>query len=292
MAGRATQTGRVHVRAGEGHQGFLGVTRLLWAKVAGTICLIALMLYIADPSSRSSGGTAFGYVSGTISAGMMVWLTMLGVRKRAMTRGRWSLKNWTSAHVWLGLSLIVIVTLHSAFDFGWNLHTLAYALMMIVILSGIFGITMYATIPARLSANRGETTEAQMLESLRSIDRQLDAAAQPLDHDHAAWVLASIDDNPFGGSVWNRLTGHYPRCQTDAAQAGIRRITGGRADMGDDPLERVDALLEKKQALLARMRRHMRLKALLEIWLYVHVPVTFAMLAAVAAHVVAVFFFW
>ncbi|CAM3229374.1 Iron reductase [Sphingomonas antarctica] len=290
MPTRATQTGRVRVRAGEGHQGYL--TKALWAKVAGTICLIALMLYIADPAPHSSGGTAFGYISGTASAGLILWLTALGVRKRAMTRGRWSLKGWTSAHVWLGLSLIVVVTLHTAFDFGWNLHTLAYALMMVVILSGLFGVTMYQTIPSRMSANRGETTEAQMLEALRAIDRQLDAAAQPLDHETAAWVLASIDEDPFAGSFVNRLSGQYPRCRTEAAQAAIRRLTGSRADMGDDPLERVDALLEKKQALLARMRRHMRLKALLEIWLYVHVPLTFATIAAVAAHVVAVFFFW
>lgn len=290
MAIRAAQTGRVRVRAGEGHQGYL--TKSLWAKVAGTLSLIAVMLYIADPAPRASGGTAYGYASGTLAAGMMIWLTMLGVRKRAMTRGRWSLKNWTSAHVWLGLSLTVIVTLHSAFDFGWNLHTLAYVLMMVVILSGLFGVVTYATIPAKLSANRGETTEAQMLESLRSIDRQLNDAAQPIDRDSAALVLQSIEDDPFSGNVWNRLSGRYPRCKTAAAQAAIHQRTGRTADTGDDPLERVDALFAKKQALLARMRRHMRLKGLLEIWLYVHVPVTFAAIAAVTAHVVAVFFFW
>ena len=290
MALRAVQGGRV--RASEGHQGFLTLARLRWAKVALIVCLVAIIAYLSDPAPNASGGTAFGYVSGTISAGLMIWLTLLGVRKRAMTRGRWSLKSWTSAHVWLGLSLIIVVTLHSAFDFGWNLHTLAYALMMVVILSGLFGVTVYATIPARLSANRGETTEAQMLESLRSIDRQLHDAAQPLARDNASSVMASIEDDPFGGNLWNRLSGHYPRCRTEAAQAAIRRVTGGQADLGDDPLERVDALLEKRQALLARMRRHMRLKGLLEIWLYVHVPVTFAMIAAVVAHVVAVFFFW
>ena len=62
------------------------------------------------------------------------------MRKRAITRGRWSLKAWTSAHVYLGLSLIVIATLHTGFQFGWNVHTLAYALMMLVIVSGIYGI--------------------------------------------------------------------------------------------------------------------------------------------------------
>jgi hypothetical protein len=292
MVGRAAQTRRVRLGAGEGHQGFLTLHRARWAKIAGVFGVIAILGYNFDPAPRASGGTAFGYVSGTICAALMIWLTLLGVRKRAMTRGRWSLKSWTSAHVWLGLSLVIVATLHSAFDFGWNLHTLAYALMMAVILSGIWGVVMYATIPAKLSANRDQTTEAQMLESLRSIDRQLDDAAQPIDRDSAAWVLASIDDDPFGGSLWNRLSGRYPRCRTEAAHRAIRSITARNPDTGSDPLERVDALLEKKQALLARMRRHMRLKALLEIWLYVHVPLTFAAIAAVTAHVVAVFFFW
>lgn len=288
MALRAVQMRRE--RDARGHQGFLSLSGFRWAKIAVLLGIAAIVAYNFDPAPIPSGGTAFGYVSGTISALLMIWLTLLGVRKRAMTRGRWSLKSWTSAHVWLGLSLIVITTLHSAFDFGWNLHTLAYALMMIVILSGLFGITMYATIPAKLSSNRDEATEAQMLESLRSIDRQLHDAAQPIDRDSAARVLASIDEDPFAGSVWNRLTGSYPRCKTRAAQTVFRQVNYGRTK--DEPLERVDALLEKKLVLLAQMRRHMRLKALLEIWLYVHVPVTFAAIAAVTAHVVAVFFFW
>jgi hypothetical protein len=57
-------------------------------------------------------------------------------------------------------------------------------------------------------------------------------------------------------------------------------------------VEKVDVLLTRKEAMLARVRRHLRLKALLEIWLYVHVPVTFALIAALIAHIVSVFFYW
>ena len=275
------------------HEGFLRHAGFRWLKVALTISLLAIVVYAFDDvQPRPNGGSAYGYFLGTVGLLMILWLTMLGVRKRAMTKGRWSLKAWTSAHVYLGLALIVIATLHTGFQFGWNIHTLAYALMMVVILSGIYGITAYSALPRALSNNRGETTQTQMLDNLRMIDRQLHDAAQPLDHRHAEMVRMSLDDDPFGGGAWARLTGRYPRCGTRRAQAAIRQETGPNAAVGGDPLEKIDVLLERKEANLARMRQHLRLKALLEVWLYIHVPLTFALIAALLAHVVAVFFYW
>ncbi|PTD26091.1 hypothetical protein [Sphingomonas fennica] len=275
------------------HEGFLRYRGYRWLKLALAISLAAILIYaFHDARSRPNGGSWYGYTLGTIGAGLILWLTLLGVRKRAMTRGRWSLKAWTSAHVYLGLSLVVIGTLHTGFQFGWNVHTLAYALMMIVIISGIYGIAVYSTLPRVLSANRGETTQAQMLDNLRQLDRQLHEAAQPLGQRHAEIVRMSLDDDPFGGGLIARLTGRYPKCGTRAAQEAIRIETGPRPAIGDDALERIDVLLERKEAALARIRQHLKLKALLEIWLYVHVPLTFALIAALFAHIFSVFFYW
>ena len=275
------------------HEGFLRHDRYKWLKISLLISFVALLIYLFDDvQPRPNGGSWYGYTLGTIGALLILWLTMLGMRKRAMTSGRWSLKSWTSAHVYLGLSLIVIGTLHTGFQFGWNLHTLAYALMIFVIASGIFGIVGYSAIPRLLSANRGETTQAQMLDNLRMLDRQLHDAAQPLDHAHAELVRMSLNDDPFGGGLIARLTARYPKCATRAAQAAIRQETGFQPDTGTDPLEKVDVLLERKEAALARVRQHLRLKAMLEVWLYVHVPLTFALIAALAAHIIAVFFYW
>jgi hypothetical protein len=247
---------------------------------------------LIDIQPRHNGGSWFGYTLGTIGVLLILWLAMLGLRKRAMTRGSWSLKAWTSAHVYLGLSLLVIGTLHTGFQFGMNVHTLAYVLMLLVIFSGIWGISVYATLPRVMSANRDQTTETQMLATIRSIDRQLHDAAQPLAQRQAELVRSSLEQDPFGGGLIRRLSGRYPKCATRAAQAEIRRETGGRPNAGGDPLEKVDALLERKEAILMRVRRHLRLKALLEIWLYVHVPLTFALIAALTAHIVSVFFYW
>jgi hypothetical protein len=36
----------------------------------------------------------------------------------------------------------------------------------------------------------------------------------------------------------------------------------------------------------------MQYQAMMEIWLYVHVPLSFALLAALIAHIVSSFFYW
>jgi len=131
-----------------------------------------------------------------------------------------------------------------------------------------------------------------MLESLRSLDRQLHDAAQPLSADHAALVLQSLEQDPFGGGFLRRISGKYPDCATRQAQADLRRERAYQPKMGgDDPLDKVDALLEKKEATLARVRRHLKLKALLQVWLFIHVPMTFALIASLTAHIISVFFY-
>ncbi len=284
---RQSTTGRE--RAAE-HEGFLRHQGYKWLKIALTISAVALLVYaFNDVQPKPNGGSIYGYITGTIGVGIILWLAWLGVRKRDITPGRWSLKSWTSAHVYLGLSLIVIASLHTGFDFGWNIHTLAYVLMMLVIFSGVFGIAAYASLPQALSANRGETTQVQMLDNLRMLDRQLNEAAQPLDAQGAAIVQMALHDDPFGGSLMARLTGRYPKCGTRAALAAVR----AHERQGEvDPYDHVEVLLERKRSALSRIRKHLRLKGLLEVWLYIHVPLTFALIAALFVHIVSVFYYW
>ena len=50
--------------------------------------------------------------------------------------------------------------------------------------------------------------------------------------------------------------------------------------------------MARKQELVDRARRAVALKARLDLWLYIHVPLSLALLAALIAHVVSVFFYW
>ncbi len=277
------------------HESFLTHRRFRWLKVALVLTVLTAAGYVmADIQPRPSGGSWYGYTLGTIGALLILWLTMLGVRKRRMTPGSWSLKGWTSAHVYLGLLLAVVGTFHTGFQLGYNVHTLAWALMIMVIVSGLYGVAAYAILPEKLSANRGEMTREQMVESLAAIDRQLEAAAQPLSREDADCVIGALEHDPFRAGVWARLRGRQRRDPTARALAHISTSRAWDAETRDDnsAQQRVRALLGRRQSQLAQIRRHMRVKALLEIWLYFHVPLTIALIAALIAHVISVFYYW
>ncbi|MDQ4087418.1 MAG: hypothetical protein M3177_05350 [Pseudomonadota bacterium] len=275
------------------HESFLQYRRYRWFKIALLLSILLTVAYLMiDVQPRHNGGSWLGYALGTVGALLILWLAMLGIRKRNITRGRWSLKAWTSAHVYLGLALIVIASLHTGFQFGWNVHTLAFVVMMIVILSGAYGITVYAALPQGLSDSRSEMTGPQMIEAVNSIDKQIQSAAQPLSDADSAVVLGSLGEDPFGGGVWRRLSGSYPRCGNRAALRIMRQRLAEATGKQVGPIEQVVTLLERKAAALQRVRGYVQRRALLEIWLYIHVPLTFVLIAALLAHIVSVFFYW
>jgi hypothetical protein len=218
-------------------------------------------------------------------------------------------QGWVSAHVYLGLSLVVIVTLHSGFQFGWNIHTIAYALMMLVIASGLFGTVMYVRLPREMSANRASQTREQMLAELGDLDARALRVAQKLPARFRDAAQSNRDRTRIGGSLLSILFGADRSQALIPADGGVAAIRGN-ADQGalldwlgaelarstaSEPTQLIGemiSLVAARRVVLRRLRRDAQLRAWLEIWLYLHVPVTLALLAALMAHVVSVFLYW
>ena len=275
------------------HQSFLVYDRFLYLKIATAAVVLSILLYLLhSPYGSPYGGTWLGYVLGTVGALLILWLMWFGYRKRSYAKNQGRLEAWLSAHVYLGLGLLIIATLHTGFHFGWNIHTLAYALMCVVIASGAFGVFCYIRYPALMTANRRGNTTPQMLSRIAALNDELRLCAMTLDDATARLVTKATETTAVGGSFARQLSGRYPDCTTQAALAGL----GGAATHADaahqTAMRQVRLLLDEKMSLLTRIRRDISYKAMMEVWLYFHVPLSFALLAALLAHVISVFFYW
>jgi hypothetical protein len=197
-----------------------------------------------------------------------------------------------SAHVYFGLALLVIVTLHTGFHVGWNVHTLAYALMCVVIASGMLGVFCYMRYPRLMTENRGGMTMQQMIGTIATLDEQLRVAAMPLDETTAMVVERAVETSAIGQSLWRQLTRRYPGCTTAAAIVHLDAIADDVPAALEEAWSQVRVLLDEKSSLLTRVRRDVSYKAMIDFWLLLHVPLSFMLLAALFAHIVSVFFLW
>ncbi|HEV3239478.1 MAG TPA: hypothetical protein VG429_03680 [Casimicrobiaceae bacterium] len=275
------------------HQSILAYAQYRYLKLAAALTIAAIALYAWDrPPNGPYGGTWLGYTLGTIGALLIGWLLWFGVRKRQFGSTIGTLQGWLSAHVYFGTTLIVIATLHAAFKVGWNVHTLAYVLMLAVIGSGFFGVYAYLRYPRIMTDNLGDDTLEMLVIKIADLDKQARRFALSLPDSISNLVLAAAQGTSIGGSWWRQLRGTAPGCPTDAAVVGVqnfgRKLAGEQAKTN----HQLYTLLLKKQELVARARRDVKLKAWLDVWLYVHVPLSIALLVALAIHVVSVFFYW
>jgi hypothetical protein len=275
------------------HQSILEYARFRWFKGAIALSVLAAAAYLwHDPPLKPYGGTWLGYTLGSVGAALILWLLWYGVRKRRYHSTVGSVQGWLSAHVYLGTALVVVVTLHTGFELGLNVHTLAYVLMLVVVFSGLYGVVAYLRIPRAMTENLGQETLAGIILQLNDLDREMRAKALSLPDRLFALVDASVSGTRLGGGFRRLLTGRDPECRTAAALAAwgeaARALTGDAAKLDKE----VYGLLLRKHELLERARRDLRHKALLDLWLYFHVPLAFMLLAALVAHVVAVFIYW
>lgn len=299
------------------HASFLTYANKRWLWVAlilATGCLLAYFWH--EPvGAPPNGGTWLGYTLGTIGALLILWLLWFGIRKRQYGRGIGPVRGWLSAHVYLGTALVVVALLHCGFQLGWNVHTLALVLMLAVILSGFVGVYGYLRYPTLMTRNRDNASREAMLEEIAELDQNALALADAIDPKIHAIVLRSVERTRLGGGVWAQLTSRDASDQAldrlreaiaerEKQQTGITTgeqptmfamvdfLAAKATDRSSETIRKLIDLLSRKKVLASRVARDIQLQALMEFWLYIHVPLSIALLAALTAHVVSVFFYW
>jgi hypothetical protein len=219
-------------------------------------------------------------------------------RRKIDARETWryggTMQGWLSAHCYIGGTLIVIASLHSGFNFAWNVHTLAYVLMMTVVASGLYGIYVYLNYPRMITLNMGKDSMEGLLSKIAELDEMARVRALGLPDDINQLVLRARLQTRLGGSLLQMLfAGTHHNCPTRAATLQLLEL-GQKYIHDEQPklLRDLYVVLLRKDKLLGRVRREVMLKARLQFWLYFHAPLAVALIAAIVAHVVSILFYW
>lgn len=261
--------------------------RFVFLKWALLLTLISSFAYLFDqPRINANGGTWLGYTLGTVGALLIVWLMWFGIRKRQYANESGNLRGWVSAHIYLGLALSVVATLHTGFQIGWNIHSLAYVLTMATIGTGVWGLTFYLRYPTEMSNVLNRQSPEQIAVQIESLDREAGKLTKNADNHLVRTISDSLKQGIFE-SRRNQRTGTVKNCATDKAVNLLQQEMTRTDSLSDLYRNQVQRLRALKQ-----LRKYYHMRYWLELWLAVHVPLSFGLLAALIAHVLSVFIYW
>ncbi len=222
----------------------------------------------------------------------VLFLTLFNLRKKLPMLPLGSARNWTRIHIYTGYAVVVVFLLHTGGSLPQGpLDTGLWTAFIIVALSGVIGLVLSRIVPLRL----GEAQERILLERIPAFRQQL------------ADEVAEIAQRSVSEEGSLTISSFYADTIHDFMQ-GPRNLFGHvvgshRAmiaiDAGIDRLERyVDA---NGMEALAQIRERVNAKndldfqfanlMLLRLWLFFHIPATYALIIMAAVHVVAVYAF-
>lgn len=296
-----------------------------YLKLAALVCAMAALAYLLHtPPLGPSGSTWLGYTLGTGCATLILLLLWYGVvrrripaqperrqssqtretpatqqpRERRLRTLRWAwrhamtLNGWLSWHVYFGAATLILATLHSGFHFSWNLHTLAYLLLLMVVVTGFYGVYAYLRFPRMMTENMGQDTLGGLLEEIAELDQLAWSNALRLPDRYVDILQQARQQTRIAGNLMEQLRGKPRRCATRLAIERLQQMQE-QADHAESQILRDIISLElRKEAQLKRARLECMYQARMRLWLHLHVPLAFGLLAALIAHVNAVFFFW
>lgn len=259
------------------------VKRYLPPLAAVAIAVFALRAYgRAAPSYPH-----MAYLTGWALFALIIFLTAYNARKKLPFLPLLSSRLWLQAHSWVGMAAALVFMAH----LGWRkpsgpFEAVLAALFVAVTLSGVAGWWLSRVLPRRLTSAGGEVP----YDRIPAIRRALRERAESL-------VITGI---PAAGATTladfyaSRLSGFF----AGPANFG-QHLFGSRhalnsmlSELGEvkkylnhsekSAAVELAALVREKDAL----DLHRSMQLVLKGWLFVHIPLTYAMLAFIAAHVV------
>jgi hypothetical protein len=300
-----------------------------WAIASLVIFAVFTAVYVAyavNAPSGPRGGSAVGLAFGVIGFGFMIFAALLGARKRVPTWRIGRAQAWMRGHLWLGLLSMPVILFHGGFHFGGTLTTVLMWLLIITVVSGVFGAALQHHVPRVMTTDVKLETIYDEIGNVRKLlreeaDRGVETICGPLGIEKSA----KEDGQRAGGFSALRAMGTTTGGATVAAaaetvvlreeesaplrkfylsemrpfleQPNLRGSRLGDADKAHGAFsglrtlmpQAVQATLQDLEDICDEARqlvRQERLHRLLHGWLLVHIPSSLALILLGAVHAV------
>lgn len=265
--------------------------RRRWFLFSLALLVLATAAYVryAGVAGVPHGGSTTGIAYGIAGSLLILLLLAFGIRKRAYRSALGTLDGWLQAHVYLGMVSVFVVLFHAGFRFQDKVATASFLVLAAVVASGLAGAVLYTGLPRRLTALGGNLTPEEISDELNRLA--------------AMMARLAAGRSPAFGKIHQQLQSRG----RPGRLAGWRLLlSGGREATGDDrweslltlvgddereTLRKLLVLSRQHRELHQRLRRQQRYRNLLEAWLYVHLPLSIALIVLVAVHIVAALYF-
>src|SRR5208282_2341554 len=108
---------------------------------------IVYAFYAVNATAGPRGGSAMGLAFGIVGFAFMIFAALLGARKRVPTWRLGRAQAWMRGHLWLGFLSLPIILFHGGFKFGGTLTQILMWLLIVTVVSGVFGAVLQNYIP-------------------------------------------------------------------------------------------------------------------------------------------------
>lgn len=274
-----------------------------WRRIALVLALGLTAVY--GWSARREfphGGSPAGLALGILAAALVVLLLFYGVRKRRYRSRLGTMEGWLQAHIYLGLLALVAAIYHTGFNFQDRMAVATLAVLAAVVASGVAGAGLYAVVPRLMTDVESNLTAGEISDRLNQLaDSMARLAAGRSGPFRRIFELVLAESLPKPLAGWRVLFGRGSTrkavrrggaaAAAGAADRGWETLLG-RVEAGErDDLERLLVLSRQHKELHQRLVAQQRYKNLLEGWLYLHLPLSIALVVLLAAHIAAALYF-
>jgi hypothetical protein len=115
----------------------------------------------------------------------MIFAALLGARKRVPTWRIGRAQGWMRGHLWLGFLSLPMILFHGGFHFGGTLTSVLLWLLILTVVSGVFGAALQHFVPRVMTTDIKLETIYDEIENVRKLlreeaDRGVEAICGPL----------------------------------------------------------------------------------------------------------------